>query len=265
MSNFIKEIFNLYMESIKDEEEINSNYSSPKTGDLLLFSYQKKPIYCLLIGEEGKYYKLLKTSEWYQLGNQNDLLTEVAGERFIIETWNVFYLTEEEIKRSKLIGHLSDEDKKILFDFIEGKIKELPKHKRGLTVPEGNYAFYQNKFHREEARAVKELSMRVFLIMEDDDETLIQLPPEKLSQQPLVAGEEQESYGGENFTLFLEKEENLIILVPNKNIIGKKAVLRVFDQEYITDSLPDELEIEIPESVKQVNLAYIGENISIEV
>ncbi|WP_457641256.1 hypothetical protein [Persephonella sp.] len=282
MNNYFEEIYNLYKESLNDSEkelqdlaeEMGLDYKYPQKtvntkkpvyGDIFLLIHKGIPIYYIFIEKEENFYKVAKVSEFWRLANQNDLLVKINNEQFIVEPWNKFYLTEEEYKKSTYIGSLAEEDKKILIDYLEGRITDLPENKRGLNVPEGNYNFYQNKFHKDEALLVKEFALRVFQIIEESEpEFLIELPPERLQQQPLAAGEGKESYREKNFILFYNKDEDFIEMeITDEGITGKKGVIKVFDKEFYFEEIPETVILEIPEEIKDINIDYIGENIEV--
>jgi len=106
------------------------------------------------------FYKFAKVSEWWELGNQNDMLVFLDDEPFIIETWNIFYLTEEELKKARKMFELQSEDKEILKKVIFNNEK-IPENKRMSEIPPID-SYPQMKFHRLEASDVKELAIRVF-------------------------------------------------------------------------------------------------------
>ena len=286
MSNYFEETYKLYIDSLKEnieenlkkiaeemnleykEQKPNKNTKIPEFGDIFQLFQNKLPIYYLFIEKENDLYKVVKVSEWWRLANQNDMLIEVLGEPFIIETWNTFYLTKEEIENSQFLDTLNEEDKKILKTFLEGKIDQLPQNKRGLTVPEGNYNFYQNKFHKKESEIVRDFALRVFDIIEEDEKSLmatIELPPERLEKQLLAAGEEKTVYRGDNFILFIDEENKIIELEPSEELIGKSVLLKVYDEEYRFENLPEKIKLLIPEKYTgKINIDYIGRNIHIE-
>jgi len=282
--DYLDEIENpIELENIKyqinDKEKIIQLFSQPvkikkkeipdiKPKNVYLFFKEHIPIYYVIYDKTGNFYEVLKISNYYELANQNDLFTKINEETFIIETWNKFYLTEEEIKESVYFGKLLDEDFEILKTFLEGKIDQLPQNKRGLTVPEGNYNFYQNKFHKKESEIVRDFTLRVFDIIEEDEKSLmatIELPPERLQEQLLAAGEEKTVYRGDNFILFIDEENKIIELEPSEELIGKPILLKIYDEEYRFENLPEKIKLLIPEKYTgKINIDYIGRNIHIE-
>ncbi|GAB6072415.1 hypothetical protein JCM14244_07920 [Venenivibrio stagnispumantis] len=263
MGKYIEEIYNIYIsernEEIADcpekEREISLEF-----GDIIYFCYKNKPIYAVYLGMEDQYYMFAKVSEWWELGNKNDMLVFLDDEPFIIETWNIFYLTEEEIKKARKMFVLSYEDKEILKKVIFEN-ERIPEHKRMSEIPDID-TYPQVKFHRLEASDVKELALRVFDMLEE--ENVIELAPERLEEQLLAASEENEYYKGKNFDLFYYPEENYIELIPSDDLIGKAVVIKVFDEEYKFDKLPKNIILEIPQEFnKKVNIDYIGEKIDV--
>ncbi len=287
MGNYFKELYEAYMRNINEnaEDELkmiaeelgleykkpeNKNEKEPKFGDVFFIELDNIPVYYIILDEEDKdIFKVAKVSEWWRLANQNDMLTEILGDTFIIEPWNKFFLTREEIEKSSYIDTISKEDKDLLKDFLEGKIEELPENKRGSFVPEGNYNFYQNKFHKKEAEMVKDYGLRIFEIidnkeLEDSELNIIELAPDRLKKEELAAGEENKVFIGENFTLFYKKEKGEIEFIPSENIIGKSAILKIFNEDYFFENLPEKIKLKIPQEVKDINIDYIGRNIVLE-
>ncbi|MDQ7055055.1 MAG: hypothetical protein Q9M89_00525 [Persephonella sp.] len=212
-----------------------------KEGNIYLFFKGHIPIYYLILDRINDLYEVLKVSNYYELANQNDMITKVNDEIFAVETWNNFYLTEEEIKESIFIGKIPEEDYKILKDFIEGRIKNLPEDKRGLTVPLDEN-FYQIKFHQKESEIVREYKLRVF----EEEENVIQIPPEREKEILIsfVAGREKTVLNCDKFLLKKLPEENLIQMIFSPQLQNKKAVITVFGEEYQFLSLPEVIYIE---------------------
>lgn len=265
MGKYIEEIYNIYIserneQDIVDCPENGINPENLSFGDVVYFCHKGKPILAVFIEEIDNFYQFAKVSEWWQLGNQNDMLIELDEEPFIIETWNIFYLTEEELKKARKMFELQNEDKEILKKVIFEK-EEIPSGKRMSEIPDID-TYPQVKFHKNEALEVKELALRVFDMLEE--ENVIELAPERLEEQLLAASEENEYYKGKNFDLFYYPEENYIELIPSDDLIGKAVIIKVFDKEYKFDKLPKNIILEIPEEFnKKVNINYLGEKIDV--
>ncbi|WP_457641435.1 hypothetical protein [Persephonella sp.] len=147
----LKQIYFAYLNEIVEVEP----EKKPKIekGNIYLTFEDHIPIYYIIYDQiDENTYEVLKVSDWVELGNENDLLTRINDEWFIVETWNNFYLTADHINRSIFFSKISDKDFDLIKKFLSGGIKELPREKRGLTTGEGSY---QMKFHEKESEIVR--------------------------------------------------------------------------------------------------------------
>ncbi|WP_456402420.1 hypothetical protein [Persephonella sp.] len=288
MSKNVK--FHTDREEIKSIMEKIKEVKSKKTGDLIdkifiesgnVYEYPtgNLPIIFTILEEKNNTIIALVMTPFWELASDRALIVEFnhpLSETFAVLPI-ILNLEEEFIKtKSIYLGKLNKEDFKILRDFYNGKIKELPEEKRGLSYPKGQN-YYQELFLKYEIRRTFQLQMFMSdksfheSYDEPDHESehphipMYTLPTKKLQEQTLKSGEEELSYKGKNFTMFLNAKENRIEVVPSEDIIGKKAIIKIFDEEHEIESLPKELYLLIPDEFKFINLSYIGENISIEV
>ncbi|RUM49018.1 MAG: hypothetical protein DSY47_04385 [Hydrogenothermus sp.] len=280
---YIDEIENPPTEEIKEDlfipnkerilemfkQSLNLKYTKEETskieiGNVYLRFSEHIPVYFVVFEEFDKdLYKVLKMSKWVELANHNDLIIKVNDEWFIVETWNEFFLKEEEIKNSIYYGKLEEKDFEIIKDFKRGKIKELPEDKRGIfAVSEHTY---QIKFHQKESEIVREYKFRIF--EELLEENVIQIPPEREEQikLKLVAGKEKLTSRGDNFILFADKESNVFKLIFPSEIQGKEGILKVFDQIYEIEEIPEEIFIKTQNNIEDIDIEELAKNINIEV
>jgi len=124
-------IMNLFRKPIK---EIKKERHDIEEGNIYLMFEGHIPIYFVVFEELDGFYEVFKMSKWVELANQNDLITRINDEWFIVESWNSFYLTEDEIINSIFYGRLPEEDLEILENFVNRRIKELPEGKRGILA-----------------------------------------------------------------------------------------------------------------------------------
>ena len=263
-----KEVINLSFN--KSDKEITQNF---EFGEIYYFLTENRtPVFFMINGkiEESKknLYSVYKVSDFIDFATQEDFLFELNGLPYMVETWNEFYLYEDDIKEALFLGKLSEEEISILENAIDG-ISEIPEERRGLTIPDDENSYIQNRFKEDELNDVLPYKTLIFKLFEDigekEVEFIIELPPERLENQPLAAAEEIQSYTGENFVLFLNKDKKILILEPFDEVKGKKGTIKVFNKEYKVDGIPEEIYLRIPEEIKDINLIYIGGNITIEV
>jgi len=266
----IKKKFNEFQKNIKKEEKIEK--PDLEFGEVYYFiSDRGIPIFFMVNGElEGSkqnLYSVYKVSDFVDFATKDDFIFNLNDLPYMVETWNEFYIPLEQIKKAVYIGKLSDEDVDVLLKVLD-EGAEIPQEKRGLTIlEEGNYI--QNLFKQDEVEDVAEYKVNIFGYFEDlkktFEDTIIELPPERLKEQPLVAGEEKTVYRGENFILFYNKEKREIELEPSEDLINKSVAIKIFDEEFGFRNLPEEVKLKIPEEYKGgINIDYIGKNIELE-
>ncbi len=236
-----------------------------------LISERGIPMFFMINGElEGSsqnLYSVYKVSDFVDFATEEDFIFELNGLPYMVETWNEFYIPLEEIEKAVYIGKLSDEDIDLLLKILDEGIK-IPPEKRGLSILEEGY-FIQNRFKEDEVEDVKEYKARIFEYFDDLEEKqskqVIYIPPERLEKQLLAAGEEKTVYRGKNFTLFYNKEEKVLELEPDEELIDKPAVVEIFGEKHEFENFPKVIQIAIPEEFKDnINIDYIGQNIIIK-
>ena len=258
--NTKERIMKLFRKPIK---EIKKEQPDIEEGNIYLMFEGHIPVYFVVFEKLDELYEVFKMSKWIELSAQNDIITKINDEWFIVEPWNSFYLTEDKITSSIFYGKLPEEDLEILENFVSGKIKELPEGKRGILALSENT--YQIKFHERESEIVRKYKFRIFV--EFEKENVIELPParEKEIKLKLVAGREKKVSRGENFIIQADKENNLFKVIFPSSLQGKKAVLKVFDKAYNIDELPEEIYIKVKEKVENVDIEELAKNIELKI
>lgn len=253
-------IMNLFRKPIK---EIKKEQLDIEEGNIYLMFEGHIPVYFVVFEKLDELYEVFKMSKWVELANQNDLITRINDEWFIVETWNSFYLTEEKIMSSIFYGKLPVEDLEILENFVNGKIKELPEEKRGILALSENT--YQIKFHEKESEIVRKYKFAIFV--EFEKENVIELPParEKEIKLKLVAGKEKKVSRGENFIIQADKENNLFKVIFPSSLQGKKAILKLFDETFNIKELPEEIYIKVKEKVENLDIEELAKNIKLKI
>ncbi len=249
----IKRLFTLI--NIKPEKK----QEKIEIGNIYLTFEEHIPIYYIIYDQIDDLYEVLKMSDWVELGNENDLLTRINDEWFIVETWNNFYLTADQINRSIFYGKIPKEDFDLVRKFLNGEIKELPREKRGLKAGESSY---QMKFHEKESEIVRKYKL---LPLEElsEIENIIELPPQKEILLELVAGKEKTTAFGENFVLHKDLENNRIELILPKELQGKKGIITILDQTYQIDHIPEKIYLKPTEEIKKIDVEKLAQKISV--
>lgn len=251
----------------KKSYKIKNKKTNPEFGDV--YFYSNENLYYVFVEDiDDNFFRLIKMSPFWVLANQNDVILEFDGDKWVVEPWNEFYFESDEFANSTYLGKLNNDDIELLKKVIYEN-EPIPDSKRGLKVPE-NKDFFQIKFHKKESEKVRKYKMKIFKYMEEKEQIeeieILRIPPERLELQPLAASEEKYTYLSEEkgFALYYDKKENLIELTIIKDeLIGKPAVLKIFTDTYNYESLPKNIKIEVPEG-KEANIDYIGKNIYIE-
>jgi len=229
--------------------------------DVYLIFENHIPIYYLIYDQADEdLYEVLKMSSWVELGNENDLLTKIDDEWFIVETWNNFYLTKDKINRSIYYGRIPKEDFDLIKKFLTRKIKELPEGKRGLIAGEGSY---QMEFHKKESEIVRKYKLLPFERLEDFENT-IELPLEKEILLDMAAGKEKTTAFGKNFVLHKNLEKNRIELIVSEDLQKKKGVITVLDQTYQLDQIPERIFLKPSGDIKNIDIEKLAKKIAIK-
>ncbi|WP_457635281.1 hypothetical protein [Persephonella sp.] len=249
----IKRLFTLI--NIKPEKK----QEKIEIGNIYLTFEEHIPIYYIIYDQIDDLYEVLKMSDWVELGNENDLLTRINDEWFIVETWNNFYLTADQINRSIFYGKIPKEDFDLVRKFLNGEIKELPREKRGLTASEGSY---QMQFHKKESQIVRKYKLLPLEQLPEFENT-IELPPKRELLLELVAGKEKTTAFGENFVLHKDLENNRIELILPKELQGKKGIITILDQTYQIDHIPEKIYLKPTEEIKKIDVEKLAQKISV--
>ncbi len=260
-----EDLKNKILEMFKEKEEPKLTERKIEEGNVYLFFKGHIPVYFLIYKYEGDYYTVLKISNYFELANQNDLITQINDEIFAVETWNSFYLTEEEIENSIYYGRIAREDFEIIKQFKERKIKELPEGKRGLKAPLGDNI--QTKFHEKESEIVREFKLRVIEELMGQGEVILDLPPdrEKYTKMPLAAGKEKTLVRKDKFIIRKDKENNIIEIVFIPEITNKKAKIKYFDDYLEFEELPERIYIKPVIDLESIDLEKLAQNIEVEI
>ena len=280
VENHVGENFQSSRLSKENREKILKMFSQPiklpeaaseekiEVGNVYLMFKDDIPIYYVVLSQvDDKYYEVLKMSNYYELANQNDLITELNNNTFAVETWNKFYMRKDEIKKSILYGKLDNKDFELLTKFVKGKINNLPEGKRGLTVPVGNSNFYQNRFHAKESEIVREYKLRLFEdILQETEPLVIEISPEreKNLKMELVAGKERKVFRNNNIIFKKNFDANVVEIIFPPEMINKKAKIKIFDKELKAERLPEKVYLKVS-SLEDIDLAKLSRYVEVKV
>ncbi|SNZ09129.1 hypothetical protein SAMN06265182_1485 [Persephonella hydrogeniphila] len=258
----IEKIFQIVEEEKSDKKNIQKN--ELQFGEVYFF-IDEVPIYFMLNAVLDGFYSVYKVSDFVDFATNRDYVFKLNGLYYMVETWNEFFLTEDEIKKSLFIGRVPDEDLKIL-DSVLYEGKKIPENKRGLTLlPEGNYIQY--KFQKEEIEDVYKYIVRIFDILEEEDfmnSIYNSLVEREIPLPEVAAAGEKDTFAERPDFLIRKEKDELIVKVINKNLIGKNGEITIFSKEY-TGIIPEYFRIKIPERLSEVSVEYFADNLKIKV
>lgn len=237
-------------------------------GGLYLMFIGHVPVYYVVYEKIGELYEVIKASTWTALAAQNDFLVKVDDEWFAIETWNRFYLTEDEIKSHTYIERLSSQDFEILEDILENSAK-VPEDRRGLEVDLLDEAYFQTKFHKKEAEVVFDYKMRLFtdILAEEEEEEVVYLEPERVANfkfNQLAASTSGQITHREDFILNYNEETDTIEIHLYK-YAGKKGTVEVAGQKVYYQQIPEIVYLDSQVELKDIDIEKLADSIKIEV
>lgn len=237
-------------------------------GGLYLMFIGHVPVYYVVYEQIGEFYEVIKASRWTALAAQNDFLVKVDDEWFAVETWNRFYLTEDEIKKHTQIGRLSSQDFEILENVLENDAK-IPDGRRGLEVDLLDETYYQTKFHRKESEIVFDYKMRLFtdILAEEEEEEVVYLEPERLANfkfSHLAASTSAQITHREDFILNYNEETDTIEIHLHK-YAGKKGAIEIAGQKIQYEHIPEVVYIDSEAELKDIDIKKLADSIKIEV
>jgi len=243
---------------VKEEIEVGNVYE---------YFDENLPIIFTILEKENDIYIALVLTLYWELASDRALIVNFdhpLSKKFAVLPI-ALNLDKDFIKNETVyVGKLKKEDIQILQKFYNGEREELPPNKRGLSYPEGEN-YIQEKFLKDEIKRTFKLQAFVKTPEFWEEDAIIELPPERLVEQPLAAGEEKTVYRGENFILFYNKEKKEIELKPFDDLVEKSIAIKVFNEEFGFRNLPAEVKLKIPEDYKGgINIDYIGKNIELK-
>ena len=256
----------LYKEYI--EEDLNSHISrstSPVIGGIYFGSLRSldknkpnKPLYFLIVDKvDDDLYEVLKVSDHHLFATNSDIFLDLGTMTVIVETDNNFYLTSEEVSKFIPIYQISEEELNKILAFRDGVLSEGLK--KGFTpIFEDDI---RNKFKEEEFNQIKEFHTRIFEILAEPEEMVIEIAPERISEFVLkhVASTSQKATYTDDFVLY--RGDDFIEIIVDEKYLNKKVKI-LLDNDTIFNGILKDTSIFIPVK-EQIDLEELAKHISI--
>jgi len=267
MAKWLNDLYIEYMEE-ELEENIYDNAISNKQiniggiyfGSLKALDNTKpnKPLYFLIVDKvDDDLYEVFKVSDYYLFATNSDIILDIGTMTLIVETTNNFYLTSEEISKFILIDILSKEDLTNILKFRCGH--EIQGLKKGFTpIFEDDV---RNMFKKEEFNQIKEFHTRIFEILAEPEELVIEIAPERISELVLrhVASTSQKATYTDDFVLY--RGDDFIEIIIDEKYLNKKVKI-LLDNDTIFNGILKDTSIFIPVK-EQIDLEELAKHISI--
>jgi hypothetical protein len=266
MAKWLKDLYIEYIEEELEENIYNSAISNkqPVIGGVYFGSLRSldknkpnKPLYFLVVDKvDNNIYEVLKVSDYHLFATNSDVILELGPMTIMVETTNNFYLTAEEIGRFVLFDALSREELDKIIKFRDGYETEL---KTGFTpIFEDDI---RNKFKKEEFNQIKEFHTRIFEILAEPEELVIEIAPERIGALVLrhVASTSQKATYTDDFVLY--RGDDFIEIIIDEKYLNKKVKI-FLDNEVIFNDILKDTSIFIPVK-EQIDLEELAKHISI--
>jgi hypothetical protein len=266
MAKWLNDLYNEYMEEELEENIYNSAISNKQInvggiyfGSLRSLDKNKpnKPLYFLIVDKvDDDLYEVLKVSDHHLFATNSDIFLDLGTMTVIVETDNNFYLTSEEVSKFIPIYQISEEELNRILAFRDGYQSEL---KTGFTpIFEDDI---RNKFKKEEFNQIKEFHTRIFEILAEPEEQIIEIAPERISNLVLrhVASTSQKATYTDDFVLY--RGDDFIEIIIDEKYLNKKVKI-LLDNDTIFNGILKDTSIFIPVK-EQIDLEELAKRISI--
>ncbi|WP_299228620.1 hypothetical protein [Sulfurihydrogenibium sp.] len=266
MAKWLNDLYNEYMEEELEENIYNSAISNkqPVIGGVYFGSLKSlnkdkpnKPLYFLVLRKiDDNLYEVMKVSDWHHFASNTELFLELPTMTLIIETTNNFYLTSEEISKFILIDTLSKENLTNILKFRRGH--EIQGLKGFTPIFEDDI---RNKFKQEEFNQIKEFHTRIFEILAEPEEMVIEIAPERISEFVLrhVASTPQKATYTDDFVLY--RGDDFIEIIIDEKYLNKKVKI-LLNNDTVFNGILKDTSIFIPVK-EQIDLEEFAKHISI--
>ncbi|MBX0313186.1 MAG: hypothetical protein JHC31_15735 [Sulfurihydrogenibium sp.] len=266
MAKWLKDLYIEYIEEELEENIYNSAISNkqPVIGGVYFGSLRSldenkpnKPLYFLVVDKvDDNIYEVLKVSDHHLFATNSDIFLDLGTMTVIVEADNNFYLTSEEISKFIPIHKISKEELNEILAFRDGYQSNL---KTGFTpIFEDDI---RNKFKKEEFNQIKEFHTRIFEILAEPEEIVIEIAPERISELALkhVASTSQKATYTDDFVLY--RGDDFIEIIIDEKYLNKKVKI-FLDNEVIFNDILKDTSIFIPVK-EQIDLEELAKHTSI--
>jgi len=257
-----EKIMNMFKQPLK-EKAIEKENRNIEFGNVYVMFMEDIPVYYMIYEEvDENLFEVLKITNYWELSSNIDLITKINDELFAIETWNFFYLTEKEIRNFIYYGKIKEDDYMLIKAFKEGNIKELPQNRRGLTPISDDSI--QAKFKEKEAELVRAYAFR--LLKELFEEPIIlNIAPEKEEEllMAFAASTEKTIIRSDLFLLRKDKEQNMIEIILNPDIVGKCIKIEYFGDNIEIENAPERYYIKLTNNLDIIDLEKLLQHIKV--
>lgn len=276
MGRYLDELYKIYLELEDQEEYLDFRIYSPVEGEFGEVCLMKAGLF-LLTGTSGRFCTGYKVSPWVDFATSRDMVFRFDSMKWVAILEHELWVPNDELVA---IGMMDQDDLEIFYNCYINK-KPIPESHSGLTIPENDENYIQNKFRAKEMAKVLKYILSQFQALQELEESAVieankateskkvidlstfkKIFSEKikLTEFPLAAASSTKSASGENFYLFYEN--GLLIIKIDSDYISNGLMKVEFDsEEYIVIAENDTIEIEIMEDY--LPLDYLAHKIRI--
>jgi len=265
MAKWLNDLYNEYIKEELEENIYNSVANRQLIGGIYFGSLKSlnkdkpnKPLYFLVVDKvDNNIYEVMKVSDWHHFATNFDIFLDLGTMTVIVETDNNFYLTSEEVSKFIPIYQISETELNKILAFRDGVLSEGIK--KGFTpIFEDDI---RNKFKKEEFNQIKEFHTRIFEILAEPEEIVVEIAPERISGFVLkhVASTSQKATYTDDFVLY--HGDDFIEIITDEKYLNKKVKI-LLDNDTILNGILKDTSIFIPVK-EQIDLEELAKHINI--
>jgi len=256
MAKWLNDLYKEYMQE-ELEEDFSYHVSYHPIGGIYFGSLKalnpdapNKPLYFMIVRQLGNLYEVMKVSDWHHFATNSDIFLDLGTMTVIVETDNNFYLTSEEVSKFTLIYQISETELNKILAFRDGVLSEGIK--KGFTpIFEDDI---RNKFKEEEFNQIKEFHTRIFEILAEPEEIVVEI--ERISE--FVASTLQKATYTDDFVLY--HGDDFVEIIIDEKYLNKKVKI-LLDNDAIFNGILKDTSIFIPVN-EQIDLEELAKHIN---